>query len=1419
MSATSDLGKRVQLGAPSAGGFTASAARLEQRIATGLLLVTVALALAAAIVYPVLAVNWRNQPFFGALLTRTLAVDASQPVSAAVWPGLEAGLARLDRVVMIDDVPIIAAPGDYDAALRNFLTYLRGAEVGAEVTVTVNRLANADGEVPIYADETCAAPVNGVARCEISYPLSQFPDVDFLAFFVMPYVSGLITLGIGVVMLVLRPRQLITRAVVATAMLASVFMFGLFDVNSTYVLPPLWIAATIFMGGALFALSLIFPMKTVLAYRYPALQFVPLAASSLLTALLIALYYNPGLPYSGASTLLIATGFSQIALVYLCISLLWRRRRVTSAIIRDQINAVVIGVGLSMIVGVVWLANLFAQYFLGQALLPLNTSAAMPFLILPMLSMAYAVLQYRVINTDRVISQGITYGLMLVGLILSYFLLVLSISLVFVVDANNPLLVALTVFLVAVLFVPLRTRVQRHVDQVYFRQRTDYRTRTEAFAQRLTSLAQFDDLISAYRSELEVALKPTQVFIFLPSPESSDYIAFGDPRPETDVRFTADSPLVQFLRNRQEPVYLQTDYPWAPELVAERVRLMILKTLVIAQLRGSDQFSGFVCVGPPRSKSGTYTYEQIRFIDQLTSQVSVAVERAQVVQSLERRVRELDVLSQVSQAANFTIEFDDLLELISAQTGKLLDVTHLYITLFDPVVNELFHAFFLENGERYPEKEGQRWRLDTDLFGEVVRTGQTLRVADYPQALEQRETTYRFEDPALKVWMGVPLIAGLRTLGALSVGAATFRRFSDEQLRIFENIGSLAATSLDKSRLFSEANMRARQLNALNEISRQLVASESDLEGLLQLITRSAQEILNAEAGSLLLTVDDNSGDLEFRVSIGAAGNELVGSRLPSGRGLIGQVAATGEVVLVNDVMHDRRWGGELLKGEFQTNNILAVPLVTQERVIGVLEVLNKTNGGGFTPSDQELLTTYASQAAVAIENARLFQLTDLQLTERVRELETLERIDVELNRSLDLGKVAEITVRWAMVNSGATAGVLGLVIGEPPQLDVVYTVGYGDDEFPEGTEDGLWPLDRGIVGRVMRTRQAELVPDVSIDPQYRPSLKGSLSQITLPMLSGGTINALLVLETNREPRLRLADMPFLQRLAEHASIAIANAQLYAELTRANQSKSEFVGFVAHELKNPLTSIKGYSDVLIKGAVGDISDQQKSVLDTIRSNTQRMTTLISDLEDVTKLQTDNLRIDFSAVDFRSVVTETLRPLRKQIDDKQQSLLTEMSEHLPLVHADQNRLIQVLTNLVSNAHKYTPPEGEIHVKARVEYDHIDRKGRTTAPVVHVQVRDTGIGMSEEDLSRLFTPYFRSENPLAREQPGTGLGLTITQGIVVRHNGEIWVESVPGKGTTFHFTIPLAAEADGTEGGDQRVDLQSDPQANSPLGGTD
>lgn len=1365
-----------------------------ERLRIGLTLVAGIVTVLAFAIYLIAAFQWRGSAFFGAMLTPNMVVDGSRSIGSSNWPGLAAGLQRLDHVLTINDQPLTDNLADTATARARFRTIVSGLRPGDRVDLTFSR--------PVSSEETAAAcgpAENGVLSCRVSYLVNFMPNSDFIAYFVIPWIIGLLVVILGVVVLYLRPRQHSARMVALFCLTLGMFMGGSFDVNNTYMLLPLWLVSTMFIGAALGSLALSFPVKVTMVYRYPVLHALPFALSVGLSALSLFLYFAPPSPYSFPDSWQVGLFWAVLSAIVLTISLYRRRRLAVSSSVRDQSNTALIGMVLAAAPLLFWIVNTVAQQVGARTPIPLNTSAIMPFFLMPPLALAYAVLQYRSVNTDRIITQAITYTIMLVGLVIGYFLLVFGASLVTNQALRlgaNEFVVAITIFALAVLFLPVRTGLQNQIDRIYFRTRTAYQGRVESFARSLSTLTEFDQFIGAYRQQLDETVTPTRTFIFLPNRQTGDYAAYGTTSPETDVRFDKTSGLLDLLRQSSEDlVYLQPGQPWPAELRSERSRLAILNTLVIARLRGRTDLIGFVILSPSRAQPGTYTFEDLRFIENLTNQMALAVERAQAIESLERRVRELDVLSQVSQAVNFTIEYDDLLELIFAQTDRLVRAPYFYIALRDRGTDKMYYAFFVENDDRLPQRENRRWLMGRDLVSEVLREGLPRRVDDYSAEMARRNSVIIYESMNLKAWMGVPLIAGTTTLGVVAVATTEpDKTFSDDQFKIFSDIAALAATSLDKARLFAETNLRARQLAALNAISQQL-ASELNVENLLDLITRSAVEILDAEAGSLLLNVEEDPKSFEFKVAVGGSGRDLVGKRFPRNKGLVGEVATTSHYVIVNDAANDPRWGGEVSKGAFSTTAVLAVPLMAQNKVIGVLEVLNKKDGGVYVKEDADLLTTFAGQAAVAIENARLFQMTDLQLGQRVAELQALERIDVELNRSLDLQKVAEITMRWAIANSGATAGALGIVAGEAPNqhLQIIAKYGYLPEDFPPGAEENLWPLDKGIVSRVMRTRQPDLANDVRIDPNYVPSLRGSLSQLTIPMMSGGEINAILILEKDKEPRLSLVDMSFAQRLAEHASIAIANAQFYSELTRANDSKSEFVSFVAHELKTPMTSMKGFTDLLLSGVVGKMNDQQSNFLNTIRSNIDRMNTLVSDLNDVTKLQTNKLRMEFANVDFRNVVNETLRPLHKQIEDKAQKLTLNLPDKLPLILADQNRLIQVMTNMVSNAYKYSPPEGEIIISADVMEQQKDAKGKMTGPMLHVRVKDNGIGMSEEDLNKLFTPYFRSENPLTRQQPGTGLGLTITRGIVVGHGGQVWVESQLGSGTTFHFTVPIVAES--------------------------
>lgn len=250
-----------------------------------------------------------------------------------------------------------------------------------------------------------------------------------------------------------------------------------------------------------------------------------------------------------------------------------------------------------------------------------------------------------------------------------------------------------------------------------------------------------------------------------------------------------------------------------------------------------------------------------------------------------------------------------------------------------------------------------------------------------------------------------------------------------------------------------------------------------------------------------------------------------------------------------------------------------------------------------------------------------------------------------------------------------------------------------------------------------------------------------------------------------------------LEQRVEQRTQELAEARDDAVL--ANKSKSEFVSVVSHELKLPMTSIKGYSDLMLAGATGPLNENQITFLTTVRNNVNRMATLVSDLTDISRIESGNIRIEPRSVPVWDVVDEVVNLTRTQIDQKNQIVSLDIPERLPKIWCDRNRFSQILTNLVSNANKYTPEGGVVHVQA-MQVD----------GMIQMSVQDNGLGMAPEDQEKLFSKFFRSADDKVREAPGTGLGLSITKNLIELQGGKIWFESEFRKGTTFYFTMPIS-----------------------------
>lgn len=1336
--------------------------QILQRVVTGIILFTIGLYVLALF----LAYTWIQRPFIGAFIEKADLFNDIRSEGEGVFPAFAAGIKPRDRLIAVDGTPV-----PNSLALAAVLAQHRPGDV---VMLTVEREVR-DAESNLTGEPD-------IRLAPIPVTLIPFASGDVFNLFVVPYVLGLCYLITGLWVFWVRRGEMAGRIFALFCAVAASALGLIFDVWTTHVLTWAWSLAIPATGGALITLGLVFPQEIRFVQKYPAMRLASFVPVFLLAGNVWFALYAPGVaPRAYIDGWRYEYYYMGLGVLFFFGMMIYRAGFSPSPQAREQSQYILVGAIAGFSLLLIWsIAPL-----LGQSI-TFNIGFLLPLILFP-LAVAYAILRYRLLETDVLLSQGLVYSIIGALTVTAYGLILTGLGLIAGpgVRADSPVAMGLMIFVLVVLFNPMRERLQRVVDRAFFRGSHSTAAQLEKFGRTLTSAAALDEIHRALTDEIIHTLRPQHFYLFLRDPANNDYGAFaeGNQSPPTDLRFAANSGLVATLAHERAALYLAPDVPLPSPLLGERVRLAVLGSAIYAPLPGQAGLVGWLAVGPKLSGEA-FTREDLRFIETLADQSALAVERATSISDLQRRVKELDVLSQMSQAVNFTITYDDLLELIFAQTAKIAEASTFYIILKDERSLSFVYAFYVENDERLTAQENKPWQVGRGLATEVVRTGQPIRADDY--AAECRRRNVQPRGKPFKAWMGVPLNTGSETIGVMCVASTDPNvQFNDEQVKVFWAIADQAASAIVKARLFRQTEDRARQLASLNEVSASM-ASTLELDPLLQRIVHSAIAILQCEAGSLFLT-DDETGESVFRVTEGPAGQNLIGLRIAPGKGFVGQAVESGQPIIVNDVQNDPRWfRGTDQQSGFITRAMLVVPLRRGDKRIGAIQVLNKKDGTGYSEEDQALLTAFAGQAAVAIENARLFTQTDQLLAARVQELSVMQRIDRDLNTALDVRRVVNITLNWAMRNTEASAGSVGIIIEN--LLSIVATQGYADNTGPL-RHGGPLPLDAGLFADVVKSGDVSLLREVRTHPdaQRHPLRADTRTLLILPIKRERDVVGLMNLESPNAEAFNDEQVQFVTRLVDHASVAITNARLYAEVQAANLAKTEFVSFVAHELKNPMASIKGYTSLLLGGAVGAPNEMQAQFLDTIHRNVDRMATIVSDLNDITQLETGRVRLELKDVSFQSIMDEVIRTNRPLIDAKQQTLDVDSPADLPTVWADQKRTVQVFTNLVSNAYKYTPEGGTIKLKVEQSVNHWDPRG---APeVLHIAVTDTGIGISPDDQKKLFQKYYRTQEGKDMA-PGTGLGLNIVKTLVELQGGQIWFESVFRQGSTFHFTLPLS-----------------------------
>jgi K+-sensing histidine kinase KdpD len=608
----------------------------------------------------------------------------------------------------------------------------------------------------------------------------------------------------------------------------------------------------------------------------------------------------------------------------------------------------------------------------------------------------------------------------------------------------------------------------------------------------------------------------------------------------------------------------------------------------------------------------------------------------------------------------------------------------------------------------------------------------------------------------------------IHTLDLLGKQVKTGRVETDYALRQIEKTKNL----LERVKNQQKEQKDVGRFEALYEVSR-ILGSSLKLQTVLDQVMDAVIQLTKAERGFLMLRDDD--GNLAVQTARNFDQQTLNSSELEYSRTIANLVLDSGEAVLATNALEDPRFKSQQSVMAQALRSIMAVPLRARGRVIGIAYVENRVVAGLFTEEDKATLETLSGQASVAIDNAILFAETDEALAKRVDELRLLRRIDLQLNQKLDPDAAMLYTVEMACRVAAATEGHLGILQTEPKHIVSTHHFYAAKDESKKERPLNLEDAYPQVWDAVTKNES------ISFDTgQY-----GLMTILIVPIVREKEAVGVVVLKREDGAPFTEEQQDLVERIVARAAINIENARLYAAVQAADHAKTEFVGIVAHDLKAPMTSIRGYADLMAMQGE-NLNERQHKFLQRVSNTVKRMEMLVSDLADISRIESGQFLMDNLRVTVSSVVEAVRDTISPQIQERKHNFVENISPDLPDMMTDYYRLMQVLTNLLSNAYKYTPDGGTITFNV----SHAD--GR-----IHFEVKDTGIGLTKEQVALLGTKFWRAEDDYTRSQPGTGLGYSITRSLVQQMGSHIAVSSEVGQGSTFAFSVAIAMDEAGKE----------------------
>jgi GAF domain-containing protein/anti-sigma regulatory factor (Ser/Thr protein kinase) len=803
-----------------------------------------------------------------------------------------------------------------------------------------------------------------------------------------------------------------------------------------------------------------------------------------------------------------------------------------------------------------------------------------------------------------------------------------------------------------------------------------------------------------------------------------------------------------------------------------------------------------------RAEVRPFTNKEIAMLESFASQAVIAIENARLFEAEQASKRELqesleyqtataEVLAVISRSPT---DVQPAFNTIARSAAQLCNAQFCHVFRFD---GDLIH-FVASHGLSPKGAEAMRakYPIPPGRASAAARSILTATVEEIPDV--DADPDFEHGDVArlmnYRSIVAVPMTKGGRPIGAIVLVRSQAGRFPDRQIDLLKTFADQAVIAIENTRLFEAEQAGKRELQesleyqtATSEVLSVISRSPNDLQPVLDTISATAGKLCEADDAHVLMLqegkfhlVAHNQSDPKvvawFRAN--PFGMEEPGS-------VSARAARERRPVHVHDVRADPDFG---VGGPITFSNgrsVLSVPLLRAGTVVGVVTVSRRTVRP-FTDRQIALVQTFADQAVIAINNAGLFK----EVQARNRDLTALAEVGRAVSSTLDLKIVLKTIVDRAVTLSGTDAGSMFYYRPEFGRFELGETTGIEGETITRLRKLEIAAKDSGL-GEAIAQRKPLLIADLTkreSNPLRVAAIEaGFRAALIVPLLSSDGPLGTLVLQRRQPGEFPAAVVTLMQSFADQSAIALENARLFEEIAQksreleiASQHKSQFVANMSHELRTPLAAILGYAELMQEGFYGQQSEKSMDALTRIRSNGKHLLGLINTVLDIAKIESGQFTLNMAEYAIESVVETVLSATESLAQNKKLVLKTEVAKSLPIGLGDEQRLTQVLLNLVGNAIKFTDA-GEVRVRATTANSHFA-----------VSVADTGPGIAEEHQARIFEQFHQVDSSNTKAKGGTGLGLAIAKQIVEMHGGRIWVESTLGKGSTFQMELPIRAE---------------------------